>query len=335
MRERIETIVTVIVVTLLVWLYAEGRVVTQYEDQQITINFESVSGDSPIFYDGTGRITVSFRASPSIKREFDRLKEQPITLTIDDTQPDLRDERTIVLTEALANTELAEHGIIIEETKPRSAEIKVIRQRSVVLPLRLITDGFQLTSPAVIEPAEVELTLPEDLELPADTVATLRLDMEDIAGFEAGDELTQNVPIIIPEEARSAWTTITPNSARVTYTIRQTRDTVELNTVPVRVNLLVSLAGDFALSTPETERFIPRLLLVGPADALQQIRDNPNSVWVELRPTRDQLEAAADADPPTLEVTPFLVAPPGVSSQDGQLRTTTVTVTRKANASPR
>ncbi|QDU72101.1 YbbR-like domain-containing protein [Mucisphaera calidilacus] len=334
MRERLESILTIAVVSLLVWLYAESRVVTQYNNLPITIAFESRSG-APINYEGTGRIQVSFKASPSIKREFDRIAEQPVTITVDDTLPDLPDLRTLVLAETLDNTDFAELGLVIEDTSPPTARIEIIRRRKLILPVRLETDGFQLTEPPVIEPAEAEITLPESIQLPDNTSALVRLSLDDIAGFDTGTQRAQNAPIIIPADAESPWTTIQPANARITYTVRQTRDTVELPTVPVRINILVSLADDFTLTIPEAERFIPSILLIGPADALQQVRDQPNSVWVELRPTRDQLEAAADAQPPTLELTPVLVAPPGVTTEDGSLPATTLDIARRTNAAPR
>ncbi|MEQ9459506.1 MAG: hypothetical protein RIG82_00955 [Phycisphaeraceae bacterium] len=329
MRERIETILTVIVVTLLVWLYAEGRVATSYTDQRVLLNFETRSG-APIDYRGPERVSVSFKASPSIKREFDQLAAAGVTVVVDDLVPGIPDQRTLVLSDILNETDLGRRGVAVLSTSPATAEVQIIRLRTVTVPVQYRTQGFDLVPPPVIDPREVSLTLPESVDVPeSDLFALLSLDASDLGGLVEGVERSQSVRLQPSPAAVSKWTALSPSDARITYTVKQTRDVLELTTVPVRVNLPVGLAEEYAISVPESERFIPTLAMSGPVDAIQRVRSGEQAVWVELRPSREQLEAAAEAIPPEVELMPILVAPAGLTAEVG-LTTVTVEVQRRA-----
>jgi len=324
LRQKIETLVVVTVITLLVWLYAEGRNVTTYTNEPITVRFVSGDGEGlTISPEGPQRVLVSFQGSSAMKQALETITaEGPITLPVVEKPNEPSTVQNIVMKDALNASVLRDLGIQVTATDPAVLPVTVRRLVSVEMTVKPIVSDGELASASSVEPARVRVNVPAPLASMAEELSLIaRVTEQELAGLPANTPRAVNVRLELPQPLRDQPVELATRDAAVTVTVRKQTDTIALTSMPIHINAPPLLLRRYRIDLPEDQVVIRDVKLSGPSDAIASIRDKQFRVWAELRPTADELDAGMDQAP----LYPHL--PPGVRL-DSPLPRVPVTVTR-------
>jgi len=324
LRQKIETFLVVTVITLLVWLYAEGRNVTTYTNEPVPVKFVSGDGEGlTISPDGPQRVLVSFEGSTAMKQALEAITEDgPIALPVVEQPNAPSAVQNIVMKDALNTSVLRELGIQVTATDPAVLPVTVRRLVSVEIPVEPIVSDVELATTSAVEPARVQVKVPAPLASMAEELSLIaRVTEEDLADLPANTPRAVSVRLELPEPLRDQPVELATRNVAVTVTVRKQSDTITLTSVPIHINAPPLLLRRYRIDLPEDQVVIRDVKLSGSADAIASIRDKQFRVWAELRPTADELDAGMDQ----AQLYPHL--PPGVRL-DSPLPRVPVNVTR-------
>lgn len=302
--QRAETIVIVTVISVLVWLYAEGENVQTYTDKRVLVKLLPPPGRDLAIRPDTIDVRLNMRASAG---EADRLdgiiRNGAVELEVGEED----NGKVLVLREALQDTVIGNIGLNITSTSPDYEQLSVEPLVQRRLPVNVATTSVQFARQPTVEPREVTVTMRESVAGQVGTgSAVADLSGVDFTPFEANTPQTIEVPIALPDAIADDWTEPETATARVTFTVRKTTDTFKPDRLPIRISADPLLLQQYDVEP--TELVLQDVTLVGPSDAIERVRRGEERVYAELRPTSEQLEGGVEA------LTPALVAPPGVST---------------------
>lgn len=311
MREKIETYIVVTIIAALVWLYAEGENVRDYPREAVQVQVVAPSGTEMSVEPAEPQLVLmSVRASSGQMQALRRrIGEGPFMITVGENVSNGVADRTIVLQNALAQVPvIAERGINVLEVEPATINVHIERIVSRSLPVDVQAGDVQLAGQPNVEPAQVTITTVHSVaqQLAGQrTVADLtRLDL---SALEPNVSHTLDVPVELPFAADMSQMRVDPGSVLVTLTIRKVTDRVTLTSIPVNVSLPPRLLSQYNLQLDEDQLVVRDVVLEGPAEVIERIRNRQAKVWAELRPTADQLDAGVESVPL------YLSAPAGVT----------------------
>lgn len=323
-RERIESLVLVTVVTVLVWLFAEGEVIKPYEPT-LQVRFVSPSEDEPLLIEisdtstpgeaGEGQslsVRVQLRASAGQRQEVERrFQGRPIEIPVADPTGPAGRTQTIDLRARLANSALGELGVNVRDTTPDSVTVAVEPMRTVSLPIEVRAHGQRLAEPPSVEPAEVEVQAPasEVAQIEGRRVVAaideMRLDEIEPGKTHTFPNVVLQLPQLPPWIDRQHLSLMT-NTAAVTVTLKeQTRQAgLELNRMPVNVVASWQVLEAYTLRILEPQRVVNNVRLKGPAKLISQIENGRIDVRAEVRPSYEQLQSGIRTYPVLIEAPP-------------------------------
>lgn len=307
---RLETGLIVTVISVLVWLYAEGENVQLHPNQRLLVEFVAPAGQSlAIDPQDPVEILVSFRASAGEMGLLEeKLRAGPIQIPVGNGTESESNEQTVVLKDALDRSAIGSLGINITDTDPVTETVRAEPLVTRRLPIAEAPTRVQFGTPPKFEPAQVAVTLPRSLAEAAENAKVLaRLDTLNLNEYEANTDVTASVPLELPAPLRSPWTTLGAATAQVTFNIRKLSDSIVLPTVPLRVSADPLLLQEFDVLVAQDGMMLRDVRLSGPSDVIEAIRKNEVRIWAELRPTREQVERGDTS------LTPVLVTPPGIA----------------------
>lgn len=320
--QRLRTWLVVTLITVLVWLYAEGQAISQ-RSEQLMVTFVApgqnvaIEPKTPFGTDPPVRITATFRGSTGQLAQVRRvIEEGPIELEVSGRTENGSGEQNIVVRDALLNSRLGEMGVNIVETTPPTMTLHVEPLTTVELPVELAEQDLQLSEQPEIEPATVQVTLPTRLEEEAEGRSVpVRLDESERGRLEPNTPATlRRVSLVVPEALESRWTKLEPAHVAVTLTIRKQTDTVVQELIPVELGLSPLLAQQYDFALSQEDYYLRDVELTGPADVLQRIKEGGVTVKAVLHPTTEQVETAvSDGEPTPITITPKLNLPPDVT----------------------
>lgn len=307
--EKLETGAIVTVITVLVWLYAEGENIVERQ-QRMSVRFVPPAGqDLAIVPQDPLEVVATVRGSTGEISALDDALIDGVRIEVAPQGNGAGSSQTIVLKDALSRSAVGGMGVNILDTDPPTKSVRVeqlvTRKFAVVAapPKRL-----KLAGTPEFSPAEVSLRVPRSL---ADRYAGLtvaaHMDALDESEYDVNTSVTAQVPLELPSELRSPWTELERQTVQATFTIRKQTETTTLPTMRIRLNIDPLLLREYEIE-PDSDVVLRDVRLSGPSDAIQAIVDGRTQVWAELRPTRDQVERGVTS------LAPVVVAPPGVSS---------------------
>ncbi len=306
--ERLETALVVTVISVLVWLYAEGENVQTYTNQRVQVEFIPPPGqDLAIEPARPIEVLLNLKASAGEMSRFDsilRARDGTIPIEIGEEQ----NGSVVVIREAFATTPLGAMGLNITSTSPEYVTVGV--EPMVTRQLRVVPSSapVQFAKPPTIEPAVVDVTLRESLAQAAEglTVTARLPDQPDAyASFEVNTPESLEAPLVLPEPLVDRRTRMEPRTAEVTFTIRKLTDSYRPDFITIRVVLDPLMMRDYDIEP--TDLVLREITLTGPSDAIERIRRGEERVEALLRPTNEQLERGVEA------LQPSISAPPGVT----------------------
>lgn len=279
--EKLETYAVVTMISVLVWLYAEGAIQETYPREPVSVRFVEPPGVPLAIEPEARRVLVTFRGSgPQFQAFRTRTGDGPIEITV---QPGGSPEQRVDYDERLEQALFGDLGIAVDEVDPPFEAVTVRRLVTRPVPIDVITDGLDLRGTPEVEPRTVEVTLPEHLvEALERRRAFVRLDLAvDDNPPPPNAPQADTLAIELPPEVQTRWTTLSSREATVSYTIAKVTDT---RTLP-RVQLVVVTPPGFPYDVvPENNlKVLTNVEFTGPSDVLDRIEADPQSVVAELR----------------------------------------------------
>ena len=285
--ETLETILVVTVITMLIWLYAEGETV-QIHERVITVRFvapitKGLAITVPNQEPGTTEINVSATLQAS-SGDWDKIKEwvssETIEIEVDTLASGVTDEQqTLNLLDALNNSSLAEVRAFVKEVSPPSVTVRVQKLVTVEMGLRVNPGKLKLTADAPtffvdnIQIDKIEVELPtEYAKLAEDLKLIARVDKLDPDTLKEDTHNVCTVDLSLPPQLIDRpHVTLTRESLEVSFLVDKSNKEIELDRVQIRVSLSDDLTGDYDFKIdPDTQKFIP-VTLEGPEEIIDRL----------------------------------------------------------------
>ena len=282
---HLETAFLVTLISVLVWLYAEGAMVETHPRQRIGIQLVAPAGARLALEPERADAYVSFRGSAAQLQELKaRLAQGPVEVPV---RPDGEPVQRVELAERLEQLLFVPLGLIVDAVEPERLEVTARRIVTRDVPVDVQTDGLDLREAATASPSVARVSLPEDrVPLLERLRPTARLTAEAArAAGRAGEPQVLTLPLSVPDALDGPWTRLETDTADVSFTLATPESSLTLDAVPLWQ--LTPLNFAFEVSLAGGEKVLRDVALVGPGAALDRIRagDPALPVWAEVRLT--------------------------------------------------
>lgn len=280
----IRTLVIVSLITIMVWLLAEARMVqTQSLEAQVFLTG----------VEGTGSLSLVVRQAPDLAQvrtvsiqvegsiagldRFARLLQNRVELRIGREIPAQPGMHTLDLRTLLRqSTNLDVHGLTISQVSPESIVVEVDELETRDFPIRVIMPmGVELDGAPRSEPASVRVVAPSSvLGQVVVNEATVRVSASEVAPLAQGRlETIPGVVVELEGVVRGDWaTSIDPAQVDVFVSLRTLTQTLTLTRMPVQILLAPGEIGDWHVQINESDKDLVGVEVVGPAEAINQLR---------------------------------------------------------------
>lgn len=294
--ESLETVLVVTVITMLIWLYAEGETI-QTQERDISVRFVApttglaitVAGQEP---DTPAATTVSISAtlqasSGDWTRISDWVHNETVEIEVNAPKTD-DEEQTLNLLDALNSSPLAEEvRAFVKEVSPESITVRVQTLETVEMGLRVDPGELELTADEpTFSPDTIEVQLPtEDAKRVEDFNLKLvaRLDKIDADTLKEDTHNVVSVELSLPPELQNRpHIKLARASVDVTFLVDKLTEEIELPRVQVRLTISDEITGLYQIQIdPDTQRFIT-VTLRGPKEAINRIKEEPDLVRAQI-----------------------------------------------------
>ena len=326
--QRIRTWLAVTLITVLVWLYAEGQAVTE-RPEQIRVRFVAppaqegqmgIELTSPSNRQLPMLVSATLRGSTGQLAQVRQLTESRVLeLELTGSGLDRPAERVDVvqdvnLTEALYRSELGNLGVSIVSTSPEVVRLSVEPLTTLTAPVQVQHDNVQVAGQVATEPSQARLTLPSRLMNQAENVAvTARLNDVNLTDLEPNTDHTVTVPLTIPDRLASKWTRVEPEEIEAKFTLRTQTGTITVPRLAVEVRVSPVLLRQYDIDIKEGHVTVLDTKLSGPANVLQRIEAGEIEISAWVSPTFEHLDTASDNGSPEVELPLHFDLPPDVT----------------------
>ncbi|MAX24224.1 MAG: hypothetical protein CMJ19_06945 [Phycisphaeraceae bacterium] len=309
--------ITVTLVAVLVWLYAEGENIKTYE-MDIPIQFVAATGQDllikPTRLEDNPRVT--FQCSSAQYVQLDQLfdgKAIPIPLSEDPNAPD--GNQQLLLKQVFTSLPIfANLSVNITEVKPAQVVVNVKKLQAVELKIAQSTEGDSLIQDVVIEPATATLHLPKDLlnNLTESDTITARLNKQVLDRLTLNQSHTiDGVQLLAPAGVRSEDVRIDPPSAKVTFTLTRQTKNATISSIAVRLVMPVASMSQYDVSlVNDQDKLIRSVKLTGPNDLIDDIASRKIKIWADLKLEADDLAKGVGKE--SIAIVPLIQKPESV-----------------------
>lgn len=280
MRKHLLPLVVITVLTMVIWLFAEGESLGE-DEPNARVQFLGV-GDPPVLLVSTPQfdtnVSIVIRGSRGAIQAARSALDNPIVLRPGDPPiiPDTDGVHTIRLREALeAYAPLASTGVIIESVRPQRVDVIVSELVEHELPIVPVLEGIVTEGEPQSQPATARLRVPRALIPELDDITlTARVTSDAIGDDVTSGPRTITVPLRLPVSitGEAGVALLTPR-ATVSFSLRSTITTRTYPSVPVQ--LLLSAPGHNGWDiTIEPQQQLIEVELEGPSEVLQRFDDS-------------------------------------------------------------
>lgn len=302
-RETLETIVFAAILTLVIWLWAEGESVS-VETVGVTVTFTAPEG-SRLLIDPRAPQTVNVEVEGAT-RQLRAFRERFGESTLEHTlkyEPNAPLERQVVVERLMESAGLGQLGVTVRDIQPQTLAVRVERLVDVTLPITVRSSDLNLAGPVQVQPESATVTVPESRESQAETAKIeVSLGQVDTSELKPDEPYSTTVNLSVPAGLRTPWTRMTPLTAEVTLTIEDVTETVTLRSVPVYASAPPLLMHRYDINVPEDQQVLRDVVLSGPSEVIERIREGETRVIAEFRPSENDLAAGEATLPLTLRV---------------------------------
>ncbi len=305
----IQTIGLTTLITLLIWLYAEGQDVRRGEPRRIELRLPARVGQDTVidWADGSASkaVTVAFKGSSAALTELEAHLEPSGALRLPLTAEQLPSgpRATLDLKPLLAAAKLnpdastsrtiADLGVSVDTADP--AQVDVWIEKLVERELRVVFQppGVELGPSVTLDPPRVNVTLPQSVaERHAASPDALYLEAmaqpAQLADMPEGVAQTLTLRLQ-PAGVLEGLRHIRPEqrTADVTFTVRGQTDSHQLKLVPVWLRVPPSETQRYDVALAEDSRVLSEVTITGPKDLVERLRaegaDGRNGSGTKLR----------------------------------------------------
>ena len=323
MLEFIRNALIVIVITCLVWLFAEAESLrTTQGPAEIVFVTEAGSDRVVMLPDSADKLSgrvmtqVEIEGSAASIDAAERVLRRPLRLTPGmDGVPREPGERMVRLAEVLrSHPDLRQLGITVRKIDP--AEVRIMIDQIETRELKVVSpvERDDVEGAVEVRPATVKMRLPASQAklLAESSVLTARLDADVVRSLTRGRRQTvPGVTLALPPELTlPGVVALEPRTVDVSLTMRAQVRTITIPTVPVHVRLAPAELGMWDIEIPEQDRFITDVSCTGPFEGIAALEDRSVTLVATLALSFEELERGI-----TSKEVVFLDLPPGVKAE--------------------
>jgi hypothetical protein len=307
-RERIVSIVAVSLVTLLIWMWAAGET-RETEPAFTDIRFVAPTADSMRIL--PGEISTLRLQVRGPRRAIDAVAEklrEPIPVTAGTngvpSEPGPHEIDLALLGEAIVSQWRLPVTVVGAEPESMTIEILPLTTREVrVVPV--LPSGVRTTGRIEVVPETATIVLPNDLAAIEDLQLEARVSDRDLAGRETGRRHQFEVPLQAPASLAGSRDSIRiqPRNAEVRLALDSNDAELTLSSpVPVQIAGPAADLDDWTVEVDPASAFLRDVVLRGPAETIQRLRDRDGDVGVIafVHLTSDDLLKRIEEKPVTL-----------------------------------
>ncbi len=318
---NLKTAVIVTIIAILVWLYAEGRNVTE---QTLTATVILVDRNPDLVVDQLNdQVRIKFRAATSKHEQIrGRLATGPIELPVELTPGPNNEPQAVSLMQRLATLPvLSDLGMTIISLQPEVLEARVEPIDTVDMPITVYAGDVAL-SQVTVTPETIKIRLPHSQAQNLNrTGHTLRADLTTLPNWATlptnVPHTRREVPLIFPNSLRSDdIKSSSATTVEVVFTIRKQNQELTLSGVPIHINALWSELSRFDVNIDGGDLVLDQdIILNGPSDIIDRIDKKEIRIVAQLRLKLDDFvpgshTSAADFNlPPNVTL---VTAPPTI-----------------------
>ncbi len=314
------TLLTVTVVAMLVWLYAEDANIETYTEQSVRVQFVLPAGAEGLITPSEPiTVLVDFDGSNGQYQQFDEARDEVFMITLPvDQSLDLQTRDIDIRNQIEQSERLAELGINVKGVTPERISVTYEKYVEVQLPIKIQqeTGPIKLAAATFTETEQsprVRITmLASQAQALGEAYAIARIGEDDVASLDKGisQQLT-GVPLILPDAIARLPRSI--SSVDLLVTVADDRDTVQIDRRPILLSYPPSINERYIIELEESDRFITTFELEGPRDQIALIKEDPASkdVWASVRFSNEEADAAV-ANGGVISKAVDIIAPRGV-----------------------
>lgn len=297
----IRTILIVLTVTAMVWLFAEAESLrTEQESADVIFAadpkaqqvIDLVDAADPAVESPVLRVEMNVEGSVTAIEQFRRrLAAGVIRLTPGSpgvpATPGAHAVNLLEFFQGYPGLRSADSGVTVSKVSPATVNVFVDTLVTRTVNLEVTHPEGETEGPIDVRPRTLTMTLPKALadRVPESAVATVRIDDGTWRGLVPRQRSTLTaLPVLPPPGAVGPHVKLSPSTADTTLTVLAKAASLRLPSVPVHIRIPPVEYGKWDLDIPEQDRFLNDVMVTGPADLIEQLRQRQTPVvaWVAL-----------------------------------------------------
>ena len=325
---RVQDFIVVTVMTVLIWLYAEGANVQTYTPADtIRLDVRLNAPDLVIIGQEPQRVSISFKGAQAELAKLRQELKGTLSLTLDISEPG---PKSLPLADVIRDAKpLDLVSVNVTRVEPATLELVVDRleQREAQVVFRTNEAPVQAVS-VEVEPATVMITAPSSLfdRLGNQAVTVEAQATDDLKLLPPRGEHRVKSKLVMPSALAGLHSSLSAAEANVRFWIATAEETATLTNVPVWVSVPPQTEYEIVL----VDRSLRDVKVTGPAEAIRNWGpdyEQAPRIIAELRLGSDELAAAAAANAEQVAPVHFVVPPDFTATAANP--TVRFTVTRK------
>ena len=327
--KKLQTLAVVTLVTVVFWVYAEGREVITSAPFEIPIRIETPGRQELIVEQerelDSVRITLKGTLSQMSPVQR-RLREQGgirIRLGADGEDVKLGVQELNLIELISRSTAMADRAINVVSVRPAKLSINVDELVPRRVKVEYTPTEVELAQPATIDPPELELRLPKQfldrLSASPDAMFVEAEPLVSLKELPRGVEQTVQARVVLPPiMVDEGHVSVEQQTVQMTFVVKKIQESLTQASVPVWVVGPPSEFSRFRVTLDEESRVLKDVKISGPSDLIQQVRNRDIPVIATFRLTADELLKASSRDlstaPIKFDLPPELVVESSVNT---------------------
>lgn len=292
---QIRTFIIVTLITLMVWLLAEARMVRNrtIEAQVVLTVIESAGGAKLVVRQAASSkgsvepvrtVSIDIEGSTAGIDRFARALQNRVELRVGRDFPASRGVHSIDLKSLLSNSnEMEVHGLIITDVSPAMIRVEVDEIETREFPIRvLMPAGVELDGAPRAEPSSVRVTGPKGMftQLDGQEAFVHVADAQIIELTQGRLETIPGLVIDLPGINRTDWAmTIEPGQADVLVTVRTLTEKLTIPRLPIQVLIAPDGIGDWRVVIDDADKDMVNVMVEGPAEGIALLKSGETQPW--------------------------------------------------------
>ena len=279
-RDRILEYILVMLVTVLIWLYAEGAIVQEYPTdgtRSVTVKVQVENPDLVILEEPTTEVQLQFRGSAGEISKLEAKLSGGLTLRPEISEPG--EQRPVLRDLVMESPELADlHVNLLNNHQPRALKFTVDRMVSRQVNLVFVPKVDLVPDTLKINPQQVQVRLPQILADRLGPNPSFEVEpVDDLLSLPQGVPLASRVARVqIPAELAatpySSFISIKPSQVELAFTIDRKEVEAKLELVEVKHMLPDQAVGKYRVILSKDSKVLRNVTIIGPSALVEDAK---------------------------------------------------------------